>query len=111
MAKVRHVYSRTVTYAAELLGAEIRQARLERRWSVRELAERAGVSTGTLQKVEHGDPSVSLGTAFDVATLVGVPLFYSDRERLADEAVRTRRRPVLLPSAVRKRARDLDNAF
>ena len=111
MAKVRHAYSRTVTYAAELLGAEVRQARLERRWSVRELAERAGVSTGTLQKVEHGDPSVSLGTAFDAAALVGVPLFYSDRERLGDEAVRARRRPVLLPTAVRKRARDLDNAF
>jgi transcriptional regulator with XRE-family HTH domain len=111
MAKVRHVYSRTVTAAAELLGAEVRRARLERRWSVRELAERAGVSTGTLQKVEHGDPSVSLGTAFDAAALVGVPLFYSDRERLTDEAVRARRRPVLLPSAVRRRARDLDNAF
>jgi transcriptional regulator with XRE-family HTH domain len=111
MAKVRHAYSKTVSYAAELLGAEIREARLQRRWSVRELAERAGVSTGTLQKVEHGDPSVSLGTAFDVAALVGVPLFYSDRERLADEALRARRRPVLLPSAVRRRARDLDNAF
>jgi transcriptional regulator with XRE-family HTH domain len=111
MPKVRHAYSRTVTYTAELLGAEVRQARLERRWSVRELAERAGVSTGTLQKVEHGDPSVSLGTAFDVAALVGVSLFYSDRERLADEAVRARRRPVLLPSAVRKRAQDLDNDF
>jgi transcriptional regulator with XRE-family HTH domain len=110
MAKVRHAYSKTVTYAAALLGSEIREARLQRRWSVRELAERAGVSTGTLQKVEHGDPTVSLGTAFDAAVLVGVPLFYSDREPLADEALRARRRPVL-PSAVRKRARDLDNAF
>ncbi len=108
---MRHAYSRTVTYAAELLGAEVRQARLERRWSVRELAERAGVSTGTLQKVEHGDPSVSLGTALDAAALVGVPLFYSDHERLADEAVRARRRPVLLPRAVRRRTQDLDNAF
>jgi transcriptional regulator with XRE-family HTH domain len=53
MAKVRHAYPKTVSYAAELLGAEIRDARLQRRWSVRELAERAGVSTGTLQRVEH----------------------------------------------------------
>jgi transcriptional regulator with XRE-family HTH domain len=111
MPRRKHAYSRTVLYAAELLGAEIKRARLERRWTVRELAERAGVSTGTLQRVEQGNPAVLLGTAFDVATLLGVPLFYEDRSRLADEAVRARRRPVLLPSAVRKRARELDNDF
>jgi hypothetical protein len=53
---------------------------------------------------------VALGTAFDVATLVGVPLFYDDSSRLADEAARARR-PTLLPRAVRHRRGELDNEF
>jgi transcriptional regulator with XRE-family HTH domain len=110
MAKRQHAYPPTVHEAAELLGAEIKRARLARRWTVRELAERAGISPATLQKVERGNPSVSLGTAFDVATLVGVPLFYTDGSRLADEAARARR-PTLLPRAVRHPKQGLDNEF
>jgi transcriptional regulator with XRE-family HTH domain len=110
MPKRHHAYSPTVYDAATLLGAEIRQARLARRWTVRELAERVGISPATLQKVERGNPSVALGTAFDAATLVGVPLFYADGARLADEAARARR-PIVLPRAVRHLKRDLDNEF
>jgi transcriptional regulator with XRE-family HTH domain len=110
MPKRQHAYSPTVYEAAELLGAEIAQARIARRWTVRELAERAGVSPATLQKVERGNPSVALGTAFDVATLVGVPLFYADGSRLADEAARVRR-PTLLPRTVRHPRGELDNDF
>jgi transcriptional regulator with XRE-family HTH domain len=84
---------------------------VERRWSVRDLAERAGISTGTLMKVEHGDPSVSLRTAFDVATLVGVPLYYEDRTRLGAELTRNRDRVALLPQRVREREADLDDGF
>lgn len=111
MAKKTRAYSRTVAHAAQLLGLQVRQARIERRWSVRELAERAGISTGTLLKVEHGDPTVSLGVAFDVATLVGVPLFYEDRSRLATELTRSRELVTLLPQSVRARASDLDDDF
>jgi transcriptional regulator with XRE-family HTH domain len=110
MPKRQRAYPPTVREAAELLGAEIVQARLERRWTVRELAERADVSPATLQKVERGNPSVALGTAFDVATLVGVPLFYADASRLADEAARARR-PTLLPRTVRHPRGGLDNDF
>jgi len=110
MPKRQHAYSPTVYDAASLLGAEITQARLARRWTVRELAERAGISPATLQKVERGNPSVALGTAFDAATLVGVPLFYADGARLADEAARARR-PTVLPRAVRHPRRELDNEF
>jgi transcriptional regulator with XRE-family HTH domain len=96
-------YSRTVRHAAALLGAQVRQARVERRWSTRELAERAGISTGTLLRVEHGDPTVSLGVAFDLATLVGVPLYFEDRGRLAAELGRARDRLALLPQRIHER--------
>lgn len=96
---------------AELLGSQIREARVERRWTVRELAERAGISTSTLLKVEQGDPSVTLGVAFDVATLVGVPLFHEDRASLGAELAHRRDRLALLPQRVREPEEDLGNEF
>ena len=42
------------------------------------------MSEPTLRKVEHGDPSVALGTALKVAALAGVPLFGVDAEHLAE---------------------------
>ena len=84
---------------------------MERRWSMRGLAERAGISTNTLLRVERGDPTVSLGVAFDVATLVGVPLFYEDRQRLAAELARGRDRVALMPQRVRRRQTDVDDDF
>ena len=104
-------YPRRVREAASLLGAQIRAARVERGWSTRELADRAGISVPTLRKLERGDPSVSLGTGFDVANLVGVPLFYEDPGRLATEATRARERVALLPQRVRSRSVEVDDDF
>jgi transcriptional regulator with XRE-family HTH domain len=111
MPKRSRAYSRTVRQAAELLGAQIREGRVGRRWTVRELAERAGISTSTLLKVEQGEPTVTLGVAFDVATLVGVPLFDEDRAGLGAELARRRDRLALLPRRVRERDADLGNEF
>ncbi len=84
--------SRTVSpvaqQAARLLGSEIRAGRMDRGWTLAELAERAGVSKPTVINVERGHLGVALGTALDCASLVGVPLFYDDERRLAAEAVR-----------------------
>ena len=109
--KRQRVYSETVRHAAELLGAQVRQGRIARGWTVRELAERAGISPPTLLKVEHGDPSVALGTAFDLAVLTGVPLFYDDRRRLASEAARERDRTTLIASRVRPSGEEPDYEF
>jgi len=111
MPKRTREYPRIVKQAAALLGSEVRQGRVERRWTIRELAERAGVSANTLRRVESGDPSVSLGVAFDVAALVGVPLFYEEPGRLAAEAARSRERAELLPSRVRRRRGDVRDDF
>ena len=99
--KRRRLYSRETIEAAQLLGAQVALARRERRWSARELAERAGITQATLRKVERGDPTVSLGVAFEVATLVGVPLFHEDRTRLSLDLDRTRGRVAVLPQRVR----------
>jgi len=83
--------------AAQLLGARIRLARRERRWTQEELAERAGTTARTVSKIEHGDLSVSLGAAFEAAALLGVPLFYTERSRLTTDLDRVEARSALLP--------------
>lgn len=54
------------------LGARLRAARLRRRFSVVLVAERAGVSRPTVNKVEQGDPSVSMGTYLRVLAVLGL---------------------------------------
>jgi transcriptional regulator with XRE-family HTH domain len=100
MAKARS-YSRTVRHSCELLGSEIRQGRIVRRWPIRELAERAGVTPRTVVRVEAGDPAVGIGIVFDLAVLCGVRLFGVDRDGLDRELARSRDRLSLLPSAGR----------
>lgn len=104
-------YSPYAREAARLLGAQVRLARRERRWSAQELAERAGITPPTLRKVERGDMGVALGTAFEVAALVGVPLFYDDRSKLSIDLDRTRDRAALLPRGVPSRARRVKDDF
>ncbi len=88
--------------AAKLLGASVRLGRRQRQWTVAELAERVGVSEATMLKVEHGDPGVRLGIAFEAAALVGVPLFDEDRSRRALEAARVEDRLAVLPQRMRQ---------
>lgn len=109
--KRTRTYSPYAAEAAQLLGASVRLARRERRWSVQELADRAGVTPFTLRKVERGDMTVALGTAFEVATLVGVPLFHEDRQRLTVDLDRTRDRAALLPQRVRARKGEVKDDF
>ncbi|MDE0039991.1 MAG: helix-turn-helix transcriptional regulator [Gammaproteobacteria bacterium] len=44
------------------LGDDIRTARRKRRISQADLASRIGVSTGTVKRLEAGDPGVAIGT-------------------------------------------------
>jgi len=75
--------TRQASDAARALGAQVTAARRQRRWTAARLAEQAGINERTLRKVERGDPTVALGTALDVAVLVGVPLFAASPSELA----------------------------
>jgi transcriptional regulator with XRE-family HTH domain len=91
-----------------LLGARVRLARRERRWTLQELADRVGVTAVTMRKVERGDPSVRLGVAFEAAALTGVPLVDPDPSRRRLEAQRIDDRLAVLPRLVRRREIDDD---
>lgn len=94
-----------------MLGLQIREARIGRQLSVAGLAERAGISAPTLTKVERGDPTVGLGVALELATLVGVPLFVDEPSRLGRELARQRDFIRLLPQRVRLRDDDVNDDF
>jgi len=101
MSPIR-IYSPLAREAARLLGSRIRLGRKERHWTIRELAERVGISEMTMRKIEHGDTSVRLGVALEAAALVGVPLFDPDPSRRALERSRVEDRLALLPQSVRR---------
>jgi transcriptional regulator with XRE-family HTH domain len=110
MPNSAHTLSPQTVEAARLLGARIQLARRERRWTLQELADRAGVTAVTMRKVERGDPSVRLGVAFEAAALTGVPLFDPDPSRRRLEAGRVEDRLAVLPRLVR-RPTEIDDDF
>lgn len=104
-------YSRYTREAAALLARQVRLGRKRRKWTEHELAERAGISRATLQKVEKGELNVAIGLVFELAALVGVTLFNDERTALAAHIARTDDMLALLPSSVRKRSKPVDDEF
>jgi transcriptional regulator with XRE-family HTH domain len=95
-------YSRYGREAVTVLGQLIRINRIERKLSVAQLAERVGVSRDMMQRIELGDPRCAIGVAFEVAAIVGVPLFEEDRNKLTRRVAEQEEKLRLLPKAVRK---------
>jgi len=54
------------------LGENIKFARLRRKLSSEQVAERAGFSRGTLWQIEKGAPSVAMGAYFQVLFVLGL---------------------------------------
>ena len=102
MSALRH-YSAYSKKAAELLGKQIKLCRKEKRWTAAELSARAGISRATLQKIEKGDMSCTLGLVFEVAFLAGLELFKDDDERLDRKLERVNDKTLLLPQSIRQR--------
>ena len=70
-AKASSLYPPQLRLLREL-GLRLREARLRRRLSVSQVAERTEVSRPTLNKVEKGDPAVTLGTYLRVLAVLGL---------------------------------------
>lgn len=54
------------------LGQDIRDARLRRRISTEIMAQRASISRMTLNKIEKGDPGVSMGSYVAILFILGM---------------------------------------
>lgn len=112
MSKPSHrSYSRYASEAATLLGVLIHNARVERGLTVAEVAERAGVSRGLVQRIERGEMGCSLGAVFEVAAIVGVSLFEAQPNALSRQLSMARDRQSLLPKSVRASAKGVKDDF
>jgi transcriptional regulator with XRE-family HTH domain len=104
-------YSRYSQEAAVLLGTLIRSARKERKLTVQEVAERAGISRGLLQRIEKGGLKCEIGVVFEAAFLVGVKLFDVDYPGLVQHVYRAQEKLALLPLSIRRSQEKVDDNF
>ena len=104
-------YSRYSRHAAALLGSLIREARHERKLTAQELADRAGISRGLLQRIEKGNLKCEIGVVFEVATIVGVKLFDVDESTMTKYLRQTKEKLMLLPKSVRKKPKVVRDDF
>lgn len=74
MAQRTRVYSPDTSQALIMLGRQISTERRARHRTQADIAERAGISVPTLIAIEKGSPSSGIGTVFEVAYLLGIPL-------------------------------------
>ena len=108
---ITRTYSRYSRDASALLGGLIRTARQERRLTAQEVADRAGISRGLLQRIEKGDLKCEIGAVFEVATIVGVKLFDADEATLVKHLRQTEDKLALLPKSVRKKTKAVHDDF
>ena len=103
--------SRYTAKAISLLGQEIKLGRRQHRWTESDLADRAGISRATLQKIEKGVPTVAIGIVFEVATLVGIKIFEERPQTISFLQGRVQDKLAILPRRIRKSKRDVDDNF
>lgn len=108
---VCRLVSRYGREALALFGQTIRMTRLEQRFTAADLANRAGISRGLLRRIEKGDPSCAIGSVFEVAAILGLPLVEPEARDLGSHAEANRRVMALLPRAIRKAPTAIDDDF
>lgn len=99
------------TILLETLASFIKAARLERKMSQAELAERVGVSRYTISLLEKGNPQVAIGTVFEAATVLGIPLMVNDPRQLTKVSQAIANLFPLLPAKGNNKKIELDDNF
>ena len=90
-----------VKRALSKLGVDIKSARLRRRITTTLMAERAFIARSTLQKVEQGDPGVSLGVYATVLFILGLSDRIADLADVGTDSVGLQLEEERLPQRVR----------
>ena len=111
MKKSCRTYSRYTLEVLKLLSGYIRVMRIESSMTTAELSERAGISRDLLYRLENADPSCSIGVVFEVANLLGLPLFSRDIDTLKRHNKIIEDKLVLLPSKVKSKKMQVDDDF
>ncbi|MDR0614301.1 MAG: helix-turn-helix domain-containing protein [Dysgonamonadaceae bacterium] len=72
MKRTKYTLLPRLTKMMEELGENIKMARLRRKLSAEQVAERAGISRSTLWQIEKGLPNVSMGYYAQVLFVLGL---------------------------------------
>jgi len=95
----------------EIIGNMIKAARLERKMSQKELAERMGVSRPTISAIEKGKANVAIGSVFEAAYIVGLSIMEEDSKTIDASSQTIANILKILPSRGRGKKVELDNDF
>ena len=90
-----------VKRALAKLGHDIRNARLRRRIPTTIMAQRAFITRPTLQKVERGDPGVSLGIYATILFILGLTQHLADLADVRTDEVGLALEEERLPKRIR----------
>ncbi|WP_157976452.1 helix-turn-helix domain-containing protein [Parahaliea mediterranea] len=63
-----------VTPPANMIGRRLRQLRKDHDWTLAEVAEKTGISVGTLSKLEHGKTQLNFTSVNKLANGLGLPV-------------------------------------
>jgi len=91
--------------------ALLRVRRKEKKLTINELADRLGASIPTVRKMLNGAPTVAIGTYFEAAYILGVPLFDPDSDRFSLTASKTAELESLLPRRIVNREEEVNDDF
>lgn len=106
----QRTYSPTTQGALHLFSQLITLKRKERGLTQQDLADRIGVSRGTLRRIEAGDPRCEIGLVFEMAYLLGIHLFDAP-ERHNALAASLQDKLALLPARIHKPRQEVSNDF
>lgn len=87
------------------LGADVRDARKRRQLPMAIVAERAFTSRSTLQRIEEGDPSVSIGIYGAVLQALGLLDGLASLANIGNDPVGQARSSAALPKRVHLRSK------
>jgi transcriptional regulator with XRE-family HTH domain len=74
MSRKPHSYPPWTIDALSVLGRQITVERRLAQWTQIDLAERAGISVGTLKAIERGAPTTAIGIVFEIAAMLNIPI-------------------------------------
>ena len=92
-------------------GNLIKIARKERKMPTQELADRMNVSRGKVQRIEKGDPKVSIGGYIEAAVILGIPIFGSDKNNINQMSSLLCKINEFLPDSMRGKTIEVDDDF
>lgn len=97
--------------ALRTLGEMIKCARLERKMTQKDLAERLNKSRYTVMSLEKGDPDVAVGVVFEAAAIVGVKLLEDDKSGIQKLSSHISNLRSILPKKARRSHTEIDDDF